>query len=179
VANCKRGHPEQVLSCMRCLATLSPHVRTVNFCPSLFEKHWPYLSFFGGAKSCLIINCGEPVINNHSLLVPVNEQSDTVNSSIVPLLCQESCVNTLWKFSHRTENCQVVAVTKFTLVDVVWFYTSSKYLEIRLKNLIGAFPLILMGCCWLLATFLNRRLIRRKVWICPRLSFINNRLHEL
>ena len=164
---------------MRCLATLSPHVRAVHLCPCLFEKHRPYLPFSGATKRWLVLYCGEPVINNDSLLVAVNEQSDTVDSGIVAFFCQEPSVNTLWEFSHRTEHCQVVAVAKFTLVDVVRFYTTSEDLEIRLENLIGALPLILSGCSWLLPINLNGLLIGRKVWICPRLSLFDNRLHEL
>jgi len=164
---------------MRCLATLSPHVRAVHLCPCFFEKHRPYLPFSGATKRWLVLYCGEPVINNDSLLVAVNEQSDTVDSGIVALLCQEPSVNTLWEFSHRTEHCQVVAVAKFTLIDVVRLYTTSKDIEIRLENLIGALPLILSGCSWLLPINLNGLLIGRKVWICPRLSLVDNRLHEL
>jgi len=78
-----------MLGRMAALAANSTPVRTMKFCPGLFEKHCPDLTMGRRAECWFVIDNWEPVINDHGRNDSVHEHGDKIGTGAVHLLDEE------------------------------------------------------------------------------------------
>ena len=70
----------------------------------------------------------------------VQKEADQVDASLVNLLCHEHLFDAFGELSKRAKRCQIVAVAKLSLVDIVRLYPVLEHID-WLVDLAGAFPL--------------------------------------
>jgi len=92
----------------------------------------------------------------------------------------EASFNSLWKFRHSTEYGKIITVSKTTLFNVVGRYTSTEnftvLIDIRKPLPRVVFHSFSLFCFVILIS--QRFHFRRKILICPGLTFFDNTLDK-
>jgi len=60
------------------------------------------------------------IIDDNGMLDSIDEKFDHVDSSFIDILCNKHIINTFWELSKRTQHCKEVAITKRSLINIIW-----------------------------------------------------------
>jgi hypothetical protein len=144
----------------------------MNLSPCFLKKHSPNRPVYRATESWLVVLYWEPVIKNYWSLNSIYEQSDKIYASLVDLLCFYSKFNSFWNFSCCRQDSDKVAISKLTLMYVIWTDVFSKHIKLFCIDFTSSLPLIVMFVCYF-SSILERISFWSEIRISPRFSFCN------
>ena len=116
-------------------------IGAVKFSPGFLKDRHPEFSILTRGKCWRSIwTTWQMVIDNDRMLNSIDEELDHVNTSIIQTLSHEHVRDTIRELSQGTKHSEEVAVSKASLVDIIWMDTTGEHLLLSFVYLWDAFP---------------------------------------
>ena len=121
----------QWIECFTSSTSLNSLVTAKHFCPCFLENKHPYffdiptspivfIAWPAKRPSAPMVVIWEVVINYYSPLLSIYKKTHCIAASLIDAFSYENFLDSVWIFSESTQTWQEIAITTFSLFDVIW-----------------------------------------------------------